>query len=265
MLAGGLAAGALRPESNFWLQNRAALLLLAMLWLLFDPLLGTVWHFLLDRQLARRLTDAARRPKGAVRPLLPYTAKGSAGYRLSAAAAALREHDGEWQTLLLLTLIAGGVAFWLGPVAGVCALLSLGLAIWVAGRPAPHSASAHLWHSVSLLLLPYAATLGVLGNVTGNALLPALGYGVVHWGNLQRAAGEPGGERAIMLGQGAMAAYLFAAVHPLAALVVSLGGVFTLLANRQPAGEPPADKAQRIQPFLLAGLLAAAMAVGGGG
>ena len=264
-LAGGLAAGALRPGADFWTQNRLSLLLLAMLWLLFDPLLGTVWHLLLDRRLAHRIGETARRPNRPVRPLLPYVAKGSAGYRLSAVAAALREHNGEWQTLLLLTLTGGGMAFWLGPVTAACALLSLGLAAWVASRPAPHSAQAHLGHSAGLFLLPYAAALSVLGDATGDALLPALGYGVVYWGNLQLAAGEGRGERAVILGQGAVAAYLFAAVQPLAALVVSLGGVFALLARRQTAGWQTADGLRRIQPFLLAGLLAAAMAVGGSG
>jgi len=121
-LAGGLSAGALRLGTDFWAQNRVALLLLALLWLLFDPLLGTVWHLLLDRRVAHRIGEASRRPERPVKPLLPYTAKGSAGYRFSAVAAALREHDGEWQTLLLLILIAGGVAFWLGAATTACAI-----------------------------------------------------------------------------------------------------------------------------------------------
>ncbi|MFQ5575707.1 MAG: hypothetical protein ACE5G8_01830 [Anaerolineae bacterium] len=264
VLGGVLASGGLRFEANFWALNGALLVKAALLWLLADPVLGTLWHLMVERGAWRRLYRGMYLERPGVKPLFPYTTRYSMGYRLSALAAALRAHnDGLWQTFLLLAVMALVLAALLGRPVMLYAGVSILLAVW-AGRPqrVPASAGPQFWQSVATFLLPYLAALNLAGGVPRAGLLVGVCYWVVYLGSLRLAAGRNSGARPVIVGQAVAAGLLFALVEPVAATAVSLAAVFGLMRYLQAGPNRAVGWADSIHPFLLSGLLIAAFLLG---
>ncbi len=261
-----LAAGLLQVQPDFLAANAPWLAKLGLLWLLADPVLGTVWHLLRDNRLWPVLQGRLLPEQEPVRPVAPYTAKNSAGYRAAVALARLREQgDGLGQSLLWLVLVSLVTAALLGRQAVVYVAFSL----WAATRDTggPSAKPRYVWQSIAQFALPFIVMLSLLQALTLPALLLGGAYWVVYLGSLRLTAGYAGADRLVVTGQGVAAILLFALAHPIAGAVVSLSTIFSLLfrwaAQQQKAAWP--QTAAHWQLLLSTGYLAGALALGGWG
>ncbi len=226
-----LASGVLRFENDFWALNAVWLLKFGLFWLLADPILGTLWHLVVTQGVWCRLTRNSP-PEGlTVKPLLPYTVKNSAGYRLSALVALLRQQDdGRWQTSLILPLIALGLATMLGWTVALYALIAILVTFWVGVEAfSAKIIQKSFWQSTVAFLLPYIVGLFLMDAPEQNALLLGAVYWVIVLGMLLLSAGRETADRMIITGQATIAILLFALMKPIAATAVSLGVLFNLL------------------------------------
>ncbi|HEY84837.1 MAG TPA: hypothetical protein G4N96_06975 [Chloroflexi bacterium] len=297
-LGGFLASGILRFEADFFTLNAPWLLKFGLLWLLVDPVLGTLWHLVVEQGVWRNLTRLPAAQTWAVKPLLPYAAKGSVACRLSALIALLRQQkDGEWQTSLLLPLVALGLATTLGEQVVLYTLIAILSIFWMgSASPAKISLLKPFWQSVTGFLLPYIIGLNLMGGLEQNALLPGLGYWVAVFGSLLLAAGRSSAAKVVIIGQASIALLLFALIKPIAAASAGLASGFSFLlwlnakqaqpqtpsntpilpTGEETASRPPLVKkplrvlhsptphlSRQISPILLLSFLIAALSLGG--
>ena len=256
-LAGVLASGQFRFEADILFE-------VALLWLLADPILGTIWHLLADRDLWGRLARAELLPGARVRRWLPYTARGSASYQASVLLANLSAlPGGEGYTLLITALLA----FTIGLVLGAPFVLYAVISVTLAGITQGHIVQGELrrlLQSVALFLLPFGAGLQAMKNFPLYALLFGGTYWVIYIGVSHLLAGRERGARLVVLGQGVAALLLFSLGKPLVATPLALATVFALLlrqqAQVQAVAAAPVWYAQRLRPFLWLGLFTAAIA-----
>ena len=256
-LAGVLASGAFQFEADFILKA-------GLLWLLADPLLGTVWYLLADWGLWQRLTQTQPDETTPLRVLLPYTLKHSPGYSWSifwTNLSALQSGEGfTFVITLLLALILGGLLG--GPVA-VYAVISICLAFIAGKHDGPGS---RLLQSMATLLFPFWAGATLSSRPTPAILLLGLVYWIVYFGILQWSAGRTSGHRLVIGGQIVAALLLFGLIKPLAATGVALAAIFSLLLYRQRSEYAPDFLIRyddQLSPLLLAGLFVAALSMGG--
>ena len=247
------AALATRPAAptTVWIVR------LALLWLLVDPLLGTVWQLLVGRQLRRILQLGAVK---AVTPVLPYTRRDSAAYRFGIWREKLRTHaDGVWQPLLVSAVLSLAAGVWLGWAVLLLAVITLATA-WAFSLHTRANAARRGWLSLALFFLPFAVAANLIELWRWDVSLLGAAYTVVYFGLLCLRENPARAEIWVILGQAAAAVVMFAAVQPLAGGVIALATVVGLLARPFSAARGGA-----LHAIALIGLLAAAFSLGGGG
>lgn len=265
VLASFLVAGVLRFEPDFWAFNAAGLMKLLLLWLLADPVVGTIWQIVVEQGFWREFQQALRQSRPASLPLLPYTHPHTTAYRASVWLATWRSLTGNGrQTMMILPVAALGLAAVLGRAAIFYVIVSLLLAGWL-GRelPAADLPRRRFWASVAMFLLPYLTGLAVFGAVAKAPALVGVCYWLVHLGILRLDAGREAGNRLVVVGQAVAAILLLALLKPVAAVIVALSTVFTLLLRLQIQPEQKQRLAAEVTPFVLIGLLVAAAMAGG--
>jgi hypothetical protein len=260
-MAGLLAMGSLS-------LSPAALLQLAGLWLLVDPLLGTLWDLAVNQEVWRTALQAklpAPRRRGFS---LPYAQPGSLAGRL---VLRLRRYHGWWQdsywpafngeliafglALLLALLIALLLGGWiLGLTLTAVAL------VLAAGSRASTLTGSNSSHGQALVqaLLPWLMGLTLGGGPTLLSGAIALAYSLVYLGLLRTLGGHP--RAAWLFWGGQLAAGLLLLGLRLLAVAAVLAGLLIaqrLLKNRFPAAWLP-----KVQPYLVAGMLSTAGSAG---
>lgn len=250
VIAAALATRTTAPASDWILR-------MALLWALVDPLLGTVWQLLVERNLRKILRLGADMP---VVPALPYTAHHSAAHRFAVWLEKLRTHaDGVWQPLLVSAALALAVAAWLGWAALVLAVMILATA-WAFSLIDRADAVQHGWLSLVMFLLPFAVAANLVEFWRWDVALLAASYTVVYFGLLRLKENPAQAGIWIVLGQVAAAVVMFAAVQPLAGSIIALAAVAGLLTRPFSA-----EHHRALHMVALLGLLAAAFSLGGVG
>lgn len=262
-LAGALSAGNIRFSPD-------GLLPLLALWLLADPLLGSLWGLWVQQGWWPKIKQAHLPPPPARGLALPYARPDSPAGRL---VTRLRQYWAWRQNSLspearagLFTLAAGpvlalGVSFFLGPLVLALTFMAV-LLVCGAGLFAPRlpAASRDLLASAVHFLLPWL--MGML--LRPGFSLPAIALALCFWGVYLGGMGlyrhyRPAGAL-FNLGQAAAMGLLLALrLLPAAALLAILLPA-QLLAK--PGCRGPAEFVTRVQPFLVAGMLAAAILLG---
>ena len=273
-IAGGLASGALSSTAA---QPLTPPLTLLLVWFLADPLLGTVWDL---GASPRGIWTQLQRARGAVptSPLviLPYTQPDSPAWRLAGRVDRLRvvwqeavwPQSGHAFVALLGALgMALAVGALLGRVAVALVVLSVALS-WLAARlqgsSRQHSA---VGSQAGLAVFCALGEFGIPWLIGCLAFSPpatpaaALGisFTIAYAGLLER----PGQVRLALMGQLAAVCLLVGLRQPLAAAAaaVFLVAQWWLYKHADEGGawEP---YLRAVQPFMLASLLVAALAVG---
>ena len=278
-----LASGSLRFEADFFTLNAPWLLKFGLLWLLVDPVLGTLWRLVVEQSVWRNLMRLSAAKTATVKPALPYTAPNSLAYRLSSLIAFLRQQEDEqWQTSLLLPLVALGLAMALGWQVVLYTALTLLTIFWLGSKtPAEIPLAKPFWQSVVGFLLPYVIGLNLMGGFEQGALLPGLGYWAALFGILLLSAGRSSAAKVVIIGQASIALLLFALIKPIAAASAGAAAGFSLLlwlnAKQTQPPTPPnislAENAHSSTPplphslslLLLLSFLIAALSLGGVG
>jgi len=256
VLAGGLAANGLALATDLLLK-------LGLLWLLADPLLGTVWELLTQRAVWLRLKRPQPPPAVHLKPVLPYLSKDSAGYRLLVFWTHVSTlPNGEGYSLFIAVLLALFMASLLGWVVVLYALISLFLAILIRERE-----GGFFWRSMALFLLPYLMGLFVMNRIGLYAILFGGAYWCVYFGLLWLGTGQMKGARLVIMGQAVTALLLFSLSAPLMATPVALAAIFSILLRSQAQTACDPDRAaawyvKYLTPFLWLGLFISAIAVG---
>lgn len=268
VLASFLVAGALRFEPDFWVLNAPQMVKLLLLWLLADPVLGTIWQMTVERGFWYKFQQTWRSFRAGKLPLLPYTQPRTAAYRASVRLATWQSlSDYGSQTVTVLLLVALGLGAVLGRAATGYVVASLLLAGWLGQQRPPFTGPGRVfWVSVATFLLPYTAGLAVFGAALQAPALLGGCYWLVYLGILRLSVGEKWGEPPVILGQAVAAILLLALFKPVAAVIVALSTVFTLLLRLQIQSETPEQKqnlAAAVTPFALIGLLVATVMAGG--
>jgi hypothetical protein len=272
-----------------------ALLNLALVWLLADPVLGVIWDVGVgsglsadQRGIWRRLISPRLPGTAAPVHLLPYTQTGSPGYRLARHLGRLRRW---WRETLwpeagreFATLFAGLVlAALLGAILGrdvlILVLVSV-LLSWLAtfsGRrdtaqdstpgTIGHRDIATLWHALGEFGVAWLIGALAVGGPSQAAALLGICYTITYFGLIRGGRGF----RLIGASQATAALLLAGLRHPMAAgaaavLLLPQWGLHVWAARVEMfSGLHPAifDRYQRfVQPFVLASMLIAALAVG---
>ncbi len=275
------------------------LLYLFLVWLLADPILGTMWDLgaghtsrlghrgIWRRLLSPRLPDVAPPVR-----LLPYTQPGSPGYRLEQHLGRLRLwwHDTFWPAAgrEFATLIAAlGLALLLGTFLGrdvlVLVLLSIALS-WLAvlaqgkGRPTDVAQSVTgyegrvaLWHALGEFCIPWLIGTVVMGGPSWAVVVLGVCYSIAYFGLIRFTHGF----RLIGISQATAALLLAGLRHPLAAaatviMLMPQWGLSIWAANppvgqagEKGSGYSAATDAylRGIQPFIILSMLLGALAI----
>lgn len=261
MLAGVISSGS-------WQLDLASVLQVVSLWLLVDPLLGTLWALSGPQGLWRQLHPAQLPPAPKYGFALPYAQPGSVAGNFSLWVRRYRRWwaDEYWPQAgqgvvtfclgvglaLLLALTLGLPIFWLT----LLALLMVALA--AVDEPDLSSPGGGRLQVLAQFFIPWL--MGIfLGSQLNDLLLAlALCYAVVYLGGLRMVGGHHRAEILFFLGQ-LTALFLLLALRLLpGAAVVSLclaaQGLFRL-------SSPQPDRLlQQAQPYLMLSLAAAALA-----
>jgi hypothetical protein len=274
-LGGALAAGALRDPGVAVAPPLGGLLTLAWVWLLADPLLGTLWEVVACRRKVEARSHApGRDDAGQPVPWLPYSQPGSPAWRLAAWLSGLgiaeraqpesvpTPSPPAWLGAFVLALIVAGV---LGYVVLALVIVSACLS-WLAVRLGDGrvmdpsgglSPGVAALHAVGIFCIPWL----IGGTAAGGASLLTGLIGVcltIVWAGI---LSSPFRLRLIVGGQLALVSLLVAVHQPLAAAVV--GAAVTAQWALASAGGLSAGRLRRaVQPFVLIGLIVAVLAVG---
>jgi hypothetical protein len=284
-VSGGLAVAGLS-------LSLVTLLTLALVWLLADPVLGVTWDVGVgntqQRGIWRRLINPRLPDTAAPLRLLPYTQAGSPGYRLARHLGRLRRW---WQETLwpeagreFATLVAGLVlAMLLGAILGrdvlILVLVSV-LLSWLAmlserrdtnrdsaQRTRGRKDIATLWHALGEFGVAWLIGAVALGGLSQAAALLGMCYTITYFGLIRGRDGF----RLIGASQATAALLLAGLRHPMAAgataiLLLPQWGLHTWAARVEgSSGDQRAifEGYQRYaQPFVLVGMLIAALALG---
>jgi hypothetical protein len=255
--------GALALEAETWLK-------LGLLWLLADPILGTIWHLLTVQQVWQRLRRPELPAHASLPPILPYLTQKSPGYRLILFLANMRaQPDGAGYTLLIASFLAVSIGFVLGWPALIYVLLVLLLAFSANLNTNSSEKTGHplLLQSIATFLLPFTVGTVLFGSFTWVILLLALSYWIAYLGSLQLLSGESFGTRFAIWGQGAATILLFGLREPLIGVTAAIALIFSLLLKRHADDRGPMTAiwySERLQPFLLISLLITTLSLGAG-
>jgi len=250
VLAALLAAGALGPTVDW----RAVVLL----WLLADPLWGSVW-----RLAAGRLELLPLREQDVAHTVwLPYLQPGSPAARLLG-----RDDHGVLHLLMRVALPSALLALLIAATLGSVAvgltltLLALGMAGWLIRHTIGHVPA--LLHSLATVALPWGLALGQMGVSPADELwtaqLALAGLWTLHnWGEgrVLRHPADPLGIGLLAVGDLGVAVLLVAVRAPLWLAVMSVLWLPTwlLVARRRPL--------RRAQVWWLAGMWVSGLALG---
>lgn len=259
-------AGALAGGIPAW--NAPTLLQLLLLWLLVDPMLGSVWQVVVPQQLWQQLAHPELPHLAPAGFALPYAQPDSAAGRLALWLSRYRQwwREAYWPAAgsgVLTALLAGGLALLLGallsPALLWLVLLALAL-IGLAGFVAPGGGRLA---SVVQFLLPWGMGLLLFPDSSQLALLLGGCYWAVYLGGLRLLGGHARADWLFVLGQIAAIGLLLALkLLPGAAIAGVLLAAQLLLRT---ASDNPAQWLGRAQPYLTASVLAAALSLGGWG
>jgi hypothetical protein len=263
-LAGAVSTGSVELD---W----AGLLKLAGLWLLADPLLGALWELAAPLGLWRNAGGVYLPPAPARGFYLPYTQPGSAAgrllkrwrsYRLWWAGHYWPENGDKlvaygvaFALALLIALSLNAALFWL-------TLLAIALAL-LAGQSAPRLASPEggRLQSVVQWLLPWFMGVFLWAGPSPAGLALAVSYWAIYLGGLRMLGRHRRAKLLYFWGQAAVCVVLLALrLLPGAALIGVFLAAQQVLAARFTLPETFLAKAQ---PYLLLGLAAAALSLGG--
>ncbi len=259
-LAGALSTG---YPGRGWLP-------LLGLWLLVDPVLGTLWRLAGQQGLWRTLAGASLPPPPGEGFTLPYARSEAPGGRL---VLWLRRYGRWWRgqfwpqegdklaTMGLGVLLALGLAWLLEPTIFWLTALAIGLTL-LAGQDSADLAApgGGRLQSVVQFLLPWAMGVVVWGSLTPVGLALALCWWVTYLGGLRMLGHH---RRAAVLffgGQGAALAILLAL-----RLVFGAAAVGVLLIAQQLVASrftDPADFLPRVRLYLVVAVLVTGLAMG---
>ncbi|MEW5961022.1 MAG: hypothetical protein AB1801_25120 [Chloroflexota bacterium] len=262
-LAGALSTGPRPLSLATWLQ-------LVSLWLLVDPLLGTLWDLLVEQGLWRRVTRAQLPPPAISGFSLPYAQAGSPAGRL---VICFRRYQVWWQAqywpesgeavaaaglglslALLLGLFLGPPVFWL-------TLLAVGLMVWAGQYVIELTApGGGRWPTLIQFVLPWLMGCLLWSGLSPLGLALAVCLGSVYLGGLRMMGQHRHADRLFYLGQLAALALLLALrLLPGAA---SLGVLLVAQWLLRARFNQPSDLLPRLQPYLVLGMLVAGLSIG---
>lgn len=263
-LAGAVSTGSVELD---W----PGLLKLAGLWLLADPLLGTLWELAVPLGLWRNASGVHLPPAPARGFHLPYAQPGSAagrlvnrwrsyrlwwaGYYWPESGDRLVAYGVGLGLAVLIALALDAALFWL-----VLLAVALGL---LAGQSAPDLASPEggRLQSVVQWLLPWFMGVFMWDGPAPAGLVLAVSYWAIYLGGLRMLGRHHRAELLYFGGQAAVLALLLALrLLPAAALIGVFLAAQQLLRVRFTRPETFLAKAQ---PYLLLGLVAAALSLAG--
>lgn len=265
MLAGVLAGG---PAD----LNAMTLLQIVGLWILVDPVLGSLWRIGVEQRLWPRLIEAQLPPPPRRGFWLPYAQPDSPGgqWALWVRSYSLWLRRDFWPVAgdqlstvvlgALLALFISGLlhrsVFWLTVLALAFLLLA---ALRAAPLPAPGGGRLQ---SLVQFLLPFGMGLALFPASTPLPLALGFCYWVAYLGGLRLVGQHTRAYWLLVMGQAAALLILLALRLPIGASVVAAMLVAQQLAKT--ALLQPNDFLARVQPFLLVSLLAASLALGWG-
>lgn len=263
MLAGVLSIGIIPLKL-------AGLMQLLSLWLLVDPILGTLWELVGVQGLWRNMIPGQLPPPPRHGFYLPYAQPGSIAGRL---VVRIRRYRRWWQEYfwpeqgghfaavllgaglaLLLSLTFGSTLFWL-------TLLALSL-ITLAGQTqtdltAPEGGRLQ---SMVQLLLPWVMGASLWSTLTPLSLALAVCYWVTYLGGLRMLGGHHRAELLFTLGQAAAIILLLALrLLPGAAILTVLFVTQQIIKTKF---NQPAEFLPKLQPYLVLSLLVAGWSLG---
>jgi hypothetical protein len=264
-LGGGLASGALSADLTLpFSQPLTGVLTLGLVWLLADPLLGTVWES----------SVGLRKYAGPPLHWLPYTQSGSPAWGLA-------ERLGEWRTqwhaqrdqpevqscgaqagALLLSVILAAV---LGHAVLALVVLSVLLRWLVVRLSAGDDRNALSVSRPGLAVLQAIGGFGIpwlIGCLAcGRLVWPAAALGVCLTVACAGMMQRPLRFRLLGAGQLAAACLLVGLRQPLGAAAVAIAFSAQWGLSSSAIGHNPEQLRRAVQPFMLGGLFAAAAAV----
>jgi len=265
VIAGLLAARPWIFEGNLWQSNADWLLKALLLWLLFDPVLGTVWQLLMQNRLRRRIAEI---DDGTLidTPGLPYVTRNSAAYRWLVFRQKIRLYAlTGWQSLLLLS----GVALALSAIFGwgifSIVLLSLGVTWMISGTIGENVLFEQIWQMFLQFLLPFGAAIIIFGEPNLRLLLFGVAFTWVFGGSLRLKTIQKWGERWLIFGLSVTAILLFALRLPMAGVVAVMATGTVILFRQDVAAKKYnwTDKLPALNTILWLTLLVSAWFMGG--
>lgn len=269
-LGPGWAALAGALSSGYAGLNLTALIQLLSLWLLVDPILGTVWELSVQQGLWRRVVKAELPPPPRQGFSLPYAQPGSIAGR---AVVLLRRYQAWWRAnyrsefgdrlttfglglalALLIGLLLGPAVFWL-------TLLAIGLTL-LAGSGSPDLAvpTGGRLQSIVQLLLPWAMGAVLWSSLTPVGLALAICYWLTYLGGLRLLGNHHRADLLFFLGQIAAILLLLALRLLPGAAIVSVCFVTQQIIKSR--FDRPADFLQKVQPYLVFSLLVTGLSLG---
>jgi hypothetical protein len=265
MLGGVISSGAFALEGP-------TLLRLVSLWLLVDPLLGTLWELSGPQGLWRRLPQAQLPPPPRRGFALPYAQPGSTAGNLSLW---LRRYRRWWAesywpemgsgvvTFGLGLLLAPLLAFSLGwPIFGLTLLSLLLIVLASVDNPDPATPGGGRLQALGQFFIPWLMGIFLAQPLNSLLLGLALCYTVVYLGGLRLVGRHHRAEILFFFGQVAVLFLLLALrLLPGAGIVALCLVTQGLFRTVYPY---PETLLQKSQPYLVLSLLAAAIAIGGG-
>ena len=246
------------------------LLQLFSLWLLVDPILGTLWELSVQQGLWRKIWEAELPAPTKTGFYLPYTQAGSSGERFIVN---LRRYQVWWRAHYwpqngdgatafgLGTILALLISFFLNPTIFWLTLMALGLIMLAGlGRADLTTASGGRLQSIVQLLLPWAIGASLWSALTPLSLLLSLAFWVTYLGGLRMLGNHHQADILFWLGQITVIALLLALrLLPGAAVVAAMFVAQRLVKTKftQPETFLP-----KVQPYLIVSLLVAGFFLG---
>ena len=219
-------------EGDLWQNNAGWVLKTLLLWLLFDPILGTIWQLLINHQLRQQTVDGDNIVLHGT-PSLPYVTRNSAAYRWLLFRQKIRQQSrAEWQSLFLLSGLALGLGATFGWEILLAVALSLGIMWRISGTIAEKTLVEQVWQMLLQFIFPFGTAIVIFGTLTLPVSLFGIAFALIFDGTLRLKSAPKWGERWLIFGLSATAILLFALRLPMAGAVTVLS-VGTVILLRQ--------------------------------
>lgn len=229
VIAGLLASRPWILEGDLWQNNANWMVKTILLWLLFDPILGTIWQLLIKNKLRRTINDGDTIVLHGT-PNLPYVTRNSAAYRWLVFRENMgRQSAASWQSLFLLTGLALALSAIFGWGIFLAVTLSLGVMWILGGTDKENSRIEEIWQMLLQFILPFASAILVFGTFNLPIVLFVLTFALVFGGSLRLQNAPKWGEILLILGLSTAGILLFALRLPIAGTVAVMAGVTTIL------------------------------------